>query len=283
MPGSPEWTALSWKPDAAWASPTASFCYKSNYRSHFSVIIAGVRVATVRPVGVATIAAAIGAGGLGEYIFRGLAMVNNNLILAGAIPPHSWRLPPTFYWDSPNTSCCRGSPRDDDLSPSPVPRLRPSERRHPGLLRALACGPARAGPHRCGSKAFSRAGHRWARSSCSTCSTVPASRLNAVSILAGTYICQQAILSGRIDIYPEYTGTALTAVLKQPASSDAAAVYQQVRESYARRFNLDVEPSLGFNNTFAMIIRGEDAHRLGLTTLSQAAAYAARVASGFRL
>jgi osmoprotectant transport system permease protein len=51
-----------------------------------SVIIAGVRVATVISVGVATIAAAIGAGGLGEYIFRGLAMVNNQLILAGAIP-----------------------------------------------------------------------------------------------------------------------------------------------------------------------------------------------------
>ena len=50
------------------------------------VIIAGVRVATVISVGVATIAAAIGAGGLGEYIFRGLAMVNNNLILAGAVP-----------------------------------------------------------------------------------------------------------------------------------------------------------------------------------------------------
>jgi osmoprotectant transport system permease protein len=50
------------------------------------VIIAGVRVATVISVGLATIAAAIGAGGLGEYIFRGLAMVNNQVILAGAIP-----------------------------------------------------------------------------------------------------------------------------------------------------------------------------------------------------
>ncbi|HTG62305.1 MAG TPA: ABC transporter permease [Terriglobia bacterium] len=50
------------------------------------VIIAGVRVATVVSVGVATVAAAVGAGGLGEYIFRGLAMVNNQLILAGAIP-----------------------------------------------------------------------------------------------------------------------------------------------------------------------------------------------------
>ena len=54
-----------------------------------SVIIAGIRVATVLSIGVATIAAAIGAGGLGEYIFRGLAMVNNQVILAGAIPAAS--------------------------------------------------------------------------------------------------------------------------------------------------------------------------------------------------
>ena len=52
----------------------------------FSVILAGVRVATVLTIGIATIAAAIGAGGLGEFIFRGLAMVNDQLILAGAIP-----------------------------------------------------------------------------------------------------------------------------------------------------------------------------------------------------
>ena len=99
--------------------------------------------------------------------------------------------------------------------------------------------------------------------------------------LAGTYICQQAILAGRIDIYPEYTGTALTAVLKQPAASDAASVYKRVKESYAERFNLDVEPSLGFNNTFAMVIRSDDAHRLGITTLSEAARDAHEWRPGF--
>jgi osmoprotectant transport system substrate-binding protein len=99
--------------------------------------------------------------------------------------------------------------------------------------------------------------------------------------LAGTYICQQAILAGRIDIYPEYTGTALTAVLKQPAASDAASVYKRVKESYAERFHLDVEPSLGFNNTFAMVIRSDDAHRLGITTLSEAARDAHEWRPGF--
>jgi osmoprotectant transport system substrate-binding protein len=99
--------------------------------------------------------------------------------------------------------------------------------------------------------------------------------------LAGTYICQQAILAGRIDIYPEYTGTALAAVLKQPKASDAPSVYRQVKEAYARRFDLDVEPSLGFNNTFAMVIRGDDARRLGIATLSQAAPYTPEWRPGF--
>jgi len=91
--------------------------------------------------------------------------------------------------------------------------------------------------------------------------------------LAGTYICQQAILAGRIDVYPEYTGTALTAVLKQKAESGAENVYRQVKSEYARHFDLSVGPPFGFDNTFAIVIRGEDARRLGLKTISQAAAY----------
>lgn len=89
--------------------------------------------------------------------------------------------------------------------------------------------------------------------------------------LAGTYICQQAILAGRIDVYPEYTGTALAAVLKQNASGDAAQVYEEVKREYSSKFGLDVMPPLGFNNSFAMVVRGEDARRLGLAKLSQLA------------
>jgi osmoprotectant transport system substrate-binding protein len=99
--------------------------------------------------------------------------------------------------------------------------------------------------------------------------------------LAGTYICQQAILSGRIDLYPEYTGTALTAILKQKVGSDRAEVYQRVRSEYETRLGLTLGPQLGFNNTFAMEIRGTDARRLGLKTLSQAAAFAPQWRAGF--
>jgi osmoprotectant transport system substrate-binding protein len=99
--------------------------------------------------------------------------------------------------------------------------------------------------------------------------------------LAGTYICQQAILGGRIDLYPEYTGTALTAILKQKASSDRQEVYQRVKSEYERRFGLTLGPALGFNDTFAMEIRGEDARRLHIQTLSQATAFATQWRAGF--
>ncbi len=101
--------------------------------------------------------------------------------------------------------------------------------------------------------------------------------------LAGTFICQQAILAGRIDIYPEYTGTALTAVLKQqPSSSEEKRdVYQRVRQGYESKFALSVGPPLGFDDSFAMVIRGDDARRLHLKTLSQAAAFTPQWRAGF--
>lgn len=98
--------------------------------------------------------------------------------------------------------------------------------------------------------------------------------------LAGTYICQQAILSGRIDTYVEYTGTALAAILKQTAHGDSQSVYEQVKREYKQRFHLDVMPALGFNNTFAMVMRGDEARRLGLTKLSQLSPVAPKLRLG---
>jgi len=98
--------------------------------------------------------------------------------------------------------------------------------------------------------------------------------------LAGTYICHQALLAGRIDMYVEYTGTALVAILKEPPSSDHAAVFNMVKEKYASKFGVEALPSLGFDNTFAMVMRGSDARRLHLKTLSDAAAVAAQLRLG---
>jgi osmoprotectant transport system substrate-binding protein len=99
--------------------------------------------------------------------------------------------------------------------------------------------------------------------------------------LSGSYICQQALLAGRIDAYVEYTGTALTAILKEPIAADPATVFERVRSEYASRYGLEVMPSLGFNNTFAIVIRGEDARRLGLKTISDAARITPQWRAGF--
>src|SRR6202011_4400506 len=92
--------------------------------------------------------------------------------------------------------------------------------------------------------------------------------------LAGSYICQQALVSGRIDGYVEYTGTALTAILKQPlppvGQRDEATVFRRVSDLYGSRYQVKVGPGLGFEDTFAMVVRGDDARRLGLKTISDA-------------
>ena len=92
--------------------------------------------------------------------------------------------------------------------------------------------------------------------------------------LAGSYICHQALVSGRIEAYVEYTGTALTAILKQPVDRDPMRVFETVRRLYASRYSVVVAQSLGFENTFAMVVRGDDARDLHLATLTEAARYA---------
>jgi osmoprotectant transport system substrate-binding protein len=106
--------------------------------------------------------------------------------------------------------------------------------------------------------------------------------------LGGTLLVHKALLAGDLDLYVEYTGTALTAVLNEaPNPSTAAAeqgvsnsVYQRVRELYAERFNLEVTEPLGFENTFAMVIRGEDAKSLHLRTISDIVPFAPKWRAG---
>jgi osmoprotectant transport system substrate-binding protein len=105
--------------------------------------------------------------------------------------------------------------------------------------------------------------------------------------LAGSYLCQQALVSGRIDGYVEYTGTALTAILKQPlppvGQRDAATVFRRVSDLYDTKYHVKVGPGLGFEDTFAMVVRGDDARRLGLRTISDAVKIAPDPEKGWRL
>ena len=98
--------------------------------------------------------------------------------------------------------------------------------------------------------------------------------------LAGTYICHQALLAGRIDMYVEYTGTALAAILKEKPFPDHEQVFRLVQREYARRFSLEVLSPLGFDNSFAIVMRGPDSRRLGVTRLSQIAPFASRLRMG---
>jgi osmoprotectant transport system substrate-binding protein len=89
--------------------------------------------------------------------------------------------------------------------------------------------------------------------------------------LAGSYLCQQALISNRIDAYVEYTGTALTAILKQPVLRDPTLVNASITALYDNLYQIRVFPSLGFENTFAMVIRGSDARAHHLRTISDIA------------
>ncbi len=99
--------------------------------------------------------------------------------------------------------------------------------------------------------------------------------------LGGTFICHKALEAGQIDAYVEYTGTAYTAILKREPKNDPAAVFAETREAYRKEFDAEWTAPLGFNNTFAMIIRGEDAKRLGIKTLSEAAKHTQQWRAGF--
>src|SRR5215813_2941961 len=100
--------------------------------------------------------------------------------------------------------------------------------------------------------------------------------------LGGTLLCHKALLSGELDLYVEYTGTALTAVLNEaPGADDSAKIYQRVKQGYSGRFALEVSEPLGFENTFAMVVRGSDARQHHLRAVSDIVPLAPQWRAGF--
>jgi osmoprotectant transport system substrate-binding protein len=98
--------------------------------------------------------------------------------------------------------------------------------------------------------------------------------------LGGTLLVHKALLAGELDLYVEYTGTALTAVLNETPQGDSNAVYHGVKQLYSDRFHLEVTEPLGFENTFAMVIRGDDAQKLHLQKISDLAPIAPKWRAG---
>jgi osmoprotectant transport system substrate-binding protein len=100
------------------------------------------------------------------------------------------------------------------------------------------------------------------------------------SNLGGTLLVHKALLAGELDLYVEYTGTALTAVLNESPQGDSSAVYNRVKQIYSDRFHLEVTEPLGFENTFAMVIRRDDAQKLHLQKISDIAVIAPKWRAG---
>jgi glycine betaine/choline ABC-type transport system substrate-binding protein/ABC-type proline/glycine betaine transport system permease subunit len=233
-------------------------------------IVSGLRVAVVIGVGTATIASAIGAGGLGDYIFRGLAMVDPTVILAGALPAAALAV------IADALLAAAGRVAD--------PRRR--SRRGVALVAALSLvvvagawftkGSAARADVVIGSKNFTEQvvlGELLAQTIERATHLTVERRLN----LGGTAIAHEALLSAGIDVYVEYTGTSLTAIFKDPPENDSDRVFSRVRDRYAT-LGLTLLPKLGFNNTFAILVRADAAQREHLSKVSDLA----RVATGWR-
>jgi osmoprotectant transport system permease protein len=245
-----------------------------------SVILTGVRVAVVITIGVAIIAAAVGAGGLGEYIFRGLRVNDDRLLLAGAVPSALMALAADFGFTliekrfDPNASRQKRLPQPLRIGAVAVLAL--------GLL---MMGYAAVKSFR-GGRADVIVGSKDFTESILLAETV-AQMLEAQNVTVdrrfdlGGNLAHTALTVGQIDLYPEYTGTAFTAILKHPPVTDPKTVYDQVKREYAEEFKIEVSPPLGFENTFAILVRGEDARRLNLKTVSDAAKYSSQWQAGF--
>ncbi len=256
-----------------------------------SVILAGVRVATVISVGVATIAAAIGASGLGVYIFRGVRMNDNALVLAGAIPAALLALIADWTLAAIEKRINQHHRRPRGASRLRHARLKPSVIAVTGIACVgLLIGGAlvwravnnvnrgRAGRVVVGSKDFTES---------LILGEIVAQELEREGVTVerrfelGGNLCHDALVAGDIDVYPEYTGTQLMAILREPPDTDARRVYAKVQSEYARRFQVEMSRSLGYANDFAILVRGRDAREKNLRVISDVAPFAREWRAGF--
>jgi osmoprotectant transport system permease protein len=255
-----------------------------------AVIAAGVRTSLVIGVGVATIAAAIGAGGLGTLIFRGLRANDNALVLAGAVPAALLAVTLDAALGSLAAQLqARVTATQVSLGARLGLALAGAFLTLTIAVAALADGsasgrlsPAKASP---------------GRPHVTICTKDFTEQVILGEILAqglesrgvtvtrrfelGGNLCHQALLAGTVDVYPEYTGTAYTALLGHAPLTDADAVYRQVRDEYGSRFDVDVSAPLGFANDFVILMRATDRDQRGVRTLTDLARVSPTLRAGF--
>jgi osmoprotectant transport system permease protein len=251
------------------------------------VILTGIRVAVVISVGVATVAAAIGAGGLGTYIFRGLRQNDNNLLIAGALASALLALLCDFALGQLEHSYKIGEP---------IPGRRRFAIAGAAVLFAAIIGAGYISNFRSeisNNDSLVPAGHRRivVGSKDFTESVILAEILAQMLEKEGIEVVRQfelggniahdGLRSGEIDVYPEYTGTAYTAILKHPPLTDPQRVYDKTKAEYAEKFNLILSPPLGFANDFAILVRGEVARKNNLKKVSDAIPISRNWQAGF--
>lgn len=238
------------------------------------VIVAGIKTAAVISVGIATLSAFIGAGGLGEFINRGLSLSDTRLILLGAIPSAVLALYVSFAisaieWGLNTRRRQRikllagRSGKCISFIPLAVLMLI-------GLTGHISHGrlSETLDAIKIGSKNFTEQ-LILAELMAQTIETKTGHRIERKFNLGGTMICHEALLKGEIDLYPEYTGTGLLAVLKSGESfTSPDKVYNFVSGEYERLFGLTWLGPFGFNNTYAFAVRQEDARENGWKKVS---------------
>jgi osmoprotectant transport system permease protein len=257
------------------------------------VILTGIRVAVVISVGVATVAAAVGAGGLGTYIFRGLRQNDNNLLIAGALASAALALLCDFALGQIERSFAIGE------------RAHRTRRRVIGFgIAGLLVAAAILGsvPNFGAKSASGRqadlapdlpgAGQRIVVGSKDfTESIILAEILAQILEKDGFDVVRQfelggdlphrSLLSEQIDVYPEYTGTAYTAILRNKPIADPKAVLERTSAEYKDKFGLVVGPPLGFANDYAILIRGDEARKNNLKTISDVVPISRNWQAGF--
>lgn len=257
------------------------------------VIVAGIRTAAVVGVGIATLSAFIGAGGLGQFINRGLAMSSTPLILLGAIPAALLALVVDFSIAAVQWALKRR--RKDEIRPSTtffrcVALVQPFVLVAVGFVAAYSDflgGDARPGSSedrseviKIGSKAFTEQfilGELMAQ----LIESQTDLSVQRIFNLGGTLICHNALVNGEIDVYPEYTGTALTAILGRSTVRDPVEALAIVEKAYRKRFAADWLKLFGFDNSYSIAVRNEDAERHHWSKISDLAAKAPVLKAGF--
>lgn len=258
------------------------------------VIVAGIRTAAVVGVGIATLSAFIGAGGLGQFINRGLALSNIKLILLGAVPAALLALIVDFAIGAFEWGLRPARKKDPQGSlkglMKPAALMLPLLLILTGLLTYFTrlsgdTGPAalsktRTKTIRIATKNFTEQiilGEIMAQLIETKTDFIVKRHFN----LGGTMICHGALVSGEIDLYAEYTGTGLTAILNHPVIADPEAALRHVTRTYHQRFGIQWLKPFGFNNTYAITVRAADAAQNRWHTISDLEDSAHALLAGF--